>query len=145
VKTGMKRLRDGSIGRVPYVQPEGYREGRSGLLEYVNTEGRVECLMIRMDGTLWGEFGQDIVEHLSDELHDPRTWRPEPDFKEGLWRHKRGNVDLYIGPAAYVGSVWISKTSGLEVGGHYKWKDLCAGDNPPVEYIGPNPLKGPTE
>jgi hypothetical protein len=63
MKTGMKRLRDGSIGRVPYVQPEGWGGMHSVLLELVDSNGWIQEARKFLNGlsVLGLEFSHDIV------------------------------------------------------------------------------------
>jgi hypothetical protein len=147
MKLGMKRLRDGSIGCVPYVQPERYGEELPVLLEVVGLWGEVDTHWAGLDGRQYAsaDHTHDIIEHLSDALHDPRTWQPAPKYKEGLWRCERGDVELFVGPSDRIERAWFGPSAGIVTDSYFTWDYICACPNPPVEHIGPNPLKGPSK
>jgi hypothetical protein len=143
MKIGMKHLRDGRIGRVPYIQPDHYGSKFRVLLEYLDSEGKVcfDWLMFNGLSSCNYEYGIDIVEHLSDTLHDLKTWVPVKRFCEGLWRRADGSIDLLVGDPNYITCVYMCRISGPSVDSYFRWDDLCSSNNPYEEYIGPNPLR----
>ena len=92
-KPGMKRLRDGSIGCVPWGVPEWLGSDFSYPVHlcFEPTRGLVRDLRTLEGLAVRGnkEPG-DIVEHLSDEIADPRTWTPPVVLNVGVWEDRHG-------------------------------------------------------
>ena len=147
MKLGMKRLRGGGIGRVAYIQPKEFSE-YPVLLEYSEKGSEIFHAWRSLLGAAPHEdlAHCEIVEHLCDELHDPRIWMPPPVYREGLWRCADGSIELFAGEDPERHTTIIGYDDGkIYVGSNDKWSIRLALKNPPVEYVGPIPVKGMVE
>lgn len=92
-KTGMWRCRDGKVRVVSAIAPpwadqdtplEGYEDCGQGSLPF-----RAWDIHGMYDPCK--ESPRDLIEHLSDEIADPRTWAPPVVLREGVWEFGDGS------------------------------------------------------
>jgi hypothetical protein len=144
VKLGMWRMRNGGIACVTTVAPD-WADDKHPLMGYHGTKLE-QCVW-----EPWSETGHvcrdgmphvyDLIEHLSDEIADPRTWEPKVVLREGVWETEEGYKTLVVWDSLKLR--WVAMG---HQGSHWNvldsdGKSFSSFLSPIVRYIGPNPLK----
>jgi hypothetical protein len=148
IRTGMWRTRDGSVASVNHRKPDHSTwEGRppwefpwAGCRA---VEGLLQGEAWRSNGmySRHGESPLDLVEFLTDETADPRTWKPTVVLKEGLWEREDG-VRVLVVPVRHRGDRWYAVNPGINTLVYEACGNHAYDEFPRItRYLGPNPLK----
>lgn len=90
LRVGMWRCRDGGIACVWHIVPK-WVETSWPLIGYTTEEGFLSWSEGGKVHELLGDSPCDLIEHLSDEIADPRTWQPPVTLREGVWEFDDGS------------------------------------------------------
>lgn len=149
MKLGMWKTDKGRVVCVPYIEPEWADVESPIFVRFVGENGGRAFEWASQAGVFYASLGRErLVEHLSDDRDDPRTWKPPVTMRAGLWEMSDGSVGTAHVFSCEEWHVTTINPDGLP------YTYICDSQGMPirhncnpraVRYIGPSPLRGPTK